>query len=294
MQHLMNNNSNALQWFRVSTPVVFGTLLLALGFISSAFAQQSTQETFSSANDASNALFLAVKSDNEQHMIHILGNRKEFVSSDDEVADKSERQQFARKYEEMHRLVREPDGTTLLFVGAENWPFPIPLVSKAGAWYFDAETGTAEILFRRVGENEATAIETCRALVQAKRRPDVKAIEDDPATRYAQTLVGAHDSGKDVPPNSDESSGPFHGYSFRMLTAPHTSGVGAKRNLSDAAAATGYAFIAYPTEYRYSGVLTFVVTQDGVLLERDLGPNTAELAKRITIETSFKTWQAAQ
>ena len=138
MQHLMNNNSNAPQWFRVSTPVVFGTLLLALGFISSAFAQQSTQETFSSANDASNALFLAVKSDNEQHMIHILGNRKEFVSSDDEVADKSERQQFARKYEEMHRLVREPDGTTLLFVGAENWPFPIPLVSKAGAWYFDA------------------------------------------------------------------------------------------------------------------------------------------------------------
>ena len=141
------------------------------------------------------------------------------------------------------------------------------------------ETGTAEILFRRVGENEATAIETCRALVQAKRRPDVKAIEDDPATRYAQTLVGAHDSGKDVPANNDESSGPFHGYSFRMLTAPHTSGVGAKRNLSDAAAATGYAFIAYPTEYRYSGVLTFVVTQDGVLLRETLAQTRQSLPR---------------
>jgi Protein of unknown function (DUF2950) len=293
MQHLTNKESNALRRSRVSTQFAFGTLLLVLGFIPSALAQKSTQETFSSADEASRALFLAVKSNDEQVMIHILGNRKELVSSDDELADKSERQQFARKYEEMHRLVRESDGTTLLVIGAENWPFPVPLVSKAGAWYFDADAGTAEIMFRLVGENEATAIKTCHAVVQAKRRPDVKAIEDDTATRYAQTLVGAHDPGRGVPVNSDESSGPLQGYYFRVMTAPRTSGSGAKTNVSDATAATRYAFIAYPAEYRYSGVLTFIVTQDDVVFERDLGPNTAELARRITTGTPFKTWQAA-
>ena len=84
--------------------------------------------------------------------------RKEVTSSSDDVEDKLEREQFSRKYQEMHRLVQEPDGSTLLYIGAENWPFPIPLVSKNGAWHFDSETGTQEIKFRRIGENEATAI----------------------------------------------------------------------------------------------------------------------------------------
>jgi hypothetical protein len=282
MRHIANKKSPAPQRFRLSTPVVFSTLLLVLSLISSAFAQKSKQEIFSSADEASHALFLAVQGDNDQGLIHILGGRKELVSSDDAVADKSERQQFAHKYDEMHGLVREPDGTTLLFVGAENWPFPIPLVSKAGKWYFDADAGIAEILFRRVGENEATAIETCLALVQAKKQPEVKAVEDDPATRYAQTLVAAHDPGKYVPVNKDESSDPFQGYYFRMLTEPSGSGAGAKTNSSDPAAATRYAFIAYPAEYRSPGVMTFIVTQDDAVFERDLGPNTAELAKRIT------------
>ena len=84
--------------------------------------------------------------------------RKEVTSSSDDVEDKLEREQFSRKYQEMHRLVQEPDGSTLLYIGAENWPFPIPLVSKNGAWHFDSETDTQEIKFRRIGENEATAI----------------------------------------------------------------------------------------------------------------------------------------
>jgi hypothetical protein len=294
MQYLANKEFSAFQRPRISTSAAFGTLLLVLCSFPSAFAQTSTQKTFSSPDEASHALFLAVKSDNEQVMIHILGNRKELVSSDDAVADKSEREQFARKYEEMHRLVREPDGTAFLLVGAENWPFPIPLVSKDGAWYFDAEAGSAEILFRRIGEDEATAIETCHALVQAKKLPAVRAAGDDPATRYTQTLVGAHVPGKDVPVSSDESSGPFQGYYFQMLTAQRMSGSRAKADVSNATSAGGNAFIAYPQEYRYSGVLTFIVTQDDVVFERDLGSNTVERARRITIGTPLKTWHTVQ
>ena len=294
MQHFKNNNSNVPRQPRVSTPIAFPTLLLVLSLVSAAFAQKQTQETFSSADEASHALFLAVQADNDQGVTHILGGRKELVSSDDVVADKSERQQFVHKYEEMHRLVREPDGTTLLFVGAENWPFPIPLVLKAGKWSFDADAGAAEILFRRVGENEATAIETCRALVEAKKRPDVKAVGDDPVKQYAQTFVAAPDPGEYVAVSKDESSGPFRGYYFRALTKPGRSGVGAKTGSPNPATGTGYSFIAYPAEYRSSGVMTFVVTRDDVVFERDLGPNTAELAKRITIGTPLKAWHTAQ
>jgi hypothetical protein len=105
------------------------------------FAQKSTQESFSSAEAASHALLVAVQSDNEQALARILGGGTELVSTDDRAEDKLEREQFAKKYEEMHRLVREPDGSTVLYVGAENWPFPVPLASSAGTWYFDAAAG---------------------------------------------------------------------------------------------------------------------------------------------------------
>src|ERR1022692_2740960 len=112
MQNPTSKKFKAFRQLRISTAVTFGTLLLIVISASSAYAQKSTQETFSTADEASHALFLAVQGDNEQALIHILGGRKELISSDDQVADKSERQQFARKYEEVHRMVREPDGIT--------------------------------------------------------------------------------------------------------------------------------------------------------------------------------------
>ncbi|MCU1252090.1 MAG: uncharacterized protein JWQ49_5119 [Edaphobacter sp.] len=107
---------------------------------------------------------LAAESGNEQLLLNILAGDKELASLGDEAEDRIDREQFAQKYQQMHRLVREPDGTTRLYVGPENRPFPVPLVSRATVWYFDAETGAQEIRFRRLGENEHTAIETCRAL----------------------------------------------------------------------------------------------------------------------------------
>src|ERR1700722_11757600 len=163
-------------------------LLLVIGFAGAAFAQESPQpRTFSSPVEASDALFQAAEKQDEPALEAILGAGKEVTSSSDDLEDKLERERFSQKYQEMHRLVREPDGSTVLYIGAENWPFPIPLVSKDGAWYFDADTGTQEILFRRVGENEATAIEVCNAFVTAKKQGETKAAgEEDSISQYVQ------------------------------------------------------------------------------------------------------------
>src|SRR5258707_12533117 len=132
--------------------------LLVLGCAQSSFAQASQPRTFSGPAEAAQALFQAVEDEDEQAVEAIVGAGKEVTSSSDEVEDKLEREQFCRKYQEMHLLVREPDGSTVLYIGAENWPFPIPLVSKNGAWHFDSETGTQEIRYRNIGKNKNTAI----------------------------------------------------------------------------------------------------------------------------------------
>src|SRR6202043_1175981 len=164
---------------------------LFLGCTPSIFAQQPPLGTFSSPAEAAQALFQAVQNEDEQAVEAILGVGKEVTSSSDEVEDKLEREQFSKKYKEMHRLVQEADGSTVLYIGAENWPFPIPLVSKNGAWYFDSETGTQEIKFRRIGENEATAIAVCEEFAMGKNEADVKAASEDPITQFAQSLFSA-------------------------------------------------------------------------------------------------------
>src|SRR5258708_1000439 len=128
--------------------------LLMLGYARLSFAQQSASKTFASAAEAGNALFQAVQNDDESELQAILGAGKDVTSSSDEIEDKLERDGFVQKYQEMHRLVREPDKTTVLYVGAENWPFPIPLVAQNGRWHFDSGTGRKEILCRTIGEND--------------------------------------------------------------------------------------------------------------------------------------------
>jgi hypothetical protein len=209
----------------------------------------------------------------------------ELVSTDDSAEDKLEREQFAKKYEEMHRLVREPDGTTVLYLGAENWPFPVPLASKAGAWYFHAEAGKEEVLFRRIGENEATAMEACHALVLSRQGQSTTTTADGTIVHYAETFIAMHGmNGSKTPASREAPSGPFHGYFFRMLSGQPKNG----------AASAGFAFIAYPAEYRSSGVMTFVVTEGNVVYEKDLGPDTATLAKKTTAGTPFSSWHPAE
>src|ERR1700732_4655064 len=165
--------------------------LLMVGYSDLSLAQKSGPEAFSSPGKASSALFQAVQNGDEEALERILGADKGVTSSNDEIEDKLERERFSQKYQEMHRLVQEPDGSTVLYIGAENWPFPIPLVSKNGAWYFDSDTGKQEILFRTVGENETTALQVCHALAQRKQRGETETIAADPVIEYAQSLVSS-------------------------------------------------------------------------------------------------------
>jgi hypothetical protein len=247
--------------------------LLAVGCASTAFPQQSGQRTYASAGEACKALYHAVRNHDETALEAILGAGSTVTSSGDESVNRLERERFTQKYQEMHRLVEEPDGNTMLYVGAENWPFPIPLASsKNGVWFFDAKAGMDEIMFRRIGENEAAAMEVCNSWISMKKQATADTAETDPVRRYALQLAAAD-------PATAET---FHGYRFRLVG---DAGKG-KQRASE--------IIAYPVEYRSSGVMTFLVTPDGALYQRDLGPDTVRLAQTWTERKRASKWTAVK
>jgi hypothetical protein len=252
------------------------SLLLLSGL---SLAQQSNKETFQSAEKASQALFAAVQSNNEDAIMQVLGGSQDLISCGDTLDDRHDRQLFVEKYRQMHRLVEEPDGTTLLYIGAENWPFPIPLVSKNGKWYFDADAGTKEVMFRRIGENEAATIEICRSLAaMANQRAGVETDREDGDVQYIRTLIdtdGAGSGGRAA--HEQQPSDPLHGYYFRKLE-------------NGKAGTESLIVMAYPAEYRSSGVMTFVVSRNGVVYEKDLGPQTATVAKAMTTWKPDRSW----
>jgi hypothetical protein len=241
-------------------------------------AQQSVQPTFPSTTEASQSLFQAVQRNNEEAITNILGGPTELTSSRDEGQDKAERELFVQKYQEMHRLGREADGSVTLYIGAENWPFPIPIVQKNGAWRFDPDTGQKEVLFRRIGENELTAITTCHDFVAAEKQYHAESNSADPLDSSPASLVAKA-------ANRSNSGDPvlFHGYYFRLLP------------MGSAQAKTpgGFALIAYPAEYRSSGVMTFIVTRGDVVYEKDLGANTPALASAMGAFHKDATWHAS-
>jgi len=255
---------------RLPKSTAFGALaacaLLAAGSVELCLAAPSSQTTFASPDDASRALASAVQRHDERAVRQILGEESELVSSDDSVEDTLDRKRFAQKYQEMHRLVHETGGITTLYIGAENWPFPVPLVSRNGMWRFESKVGSEEIRFRRIGENEVTAIGMCATLVAAETHPGT----DSEAGRLVTTLL----------PQAKGASKPmlFHGYYFRIL-----SNSGGR-----------IAAIAYPAMYRSSGVMTFIATEKGGVSEKDLGPNTPNIAGAMTGYHADASWTAAE
>jgi hypothetical protein len=268
--------------------------LLVVGCAQSSVAQESRPKTFSSPGEASNALFQAVQNEDEQGVEAILGAGKEVTSSSDEVEDKLERERFSQKYQEMHRLVREPDGKTVLYIGAENWPFPIPLVSENGVWHFDSKTGMQEVLFRRIGENEATAIEVCHAVVMVKKQQEATSTEDAPIRQYAQSLLAPDADNTVRSKEKEKESSPFHGYIFRVVPANSAAGTNGSVSGGKSKKTGGLALVAYPAEYKSSGVMTFVVTQKGGVYEKDLGPNTTTVAPDVQEHKPDSSWHAAE
>lgn len=259
-------------------PTLAVLALLVVGSCQLGLAQKSGPETFSSPWKATGALFQAAQNNDEEALERILGAGKEVTSSSDEIEDKLERERFTEKYREMHRLVREPDGSTVLYIGAENWPFPIPLVSKDGLWFFDSDAGKEEILFRTVGENETTAIQVCHAAAQGKERSATGAA--DSVIEYARSLVNNDTRISDNTASETGShSTPFHGYYFRTLTGSTVPST--------------VAVVAYPADYRSSGVMTFIVTKSGKVYEKDLGSKTTELAQGLK-RNPDSSWHPAE
>jgi hypothetical protein len=239
-------------------------VVLGLASPSWGIAEQSKTRSFLSSADAAEALFQAVQSGDDEALEEILGDGSDLTSCGDKANDKRERDRFVQKYQEMRRLILEPDGSTVLYIGAENWPFPIPLISsEKGRWHFDPNAGKREVLFRRIGADEATAIEVCRAAVEAMKQNGT-ATSNDPVVKYARTLVGAGRASGDPPGHQAPAVDAFHGYRFIIRNTGRIR------------------VIAYPAEYRRSGVMTFVADQDGNIYQRDLGPGTPDDAPRLT------------
>ncbi len=274
-------------------------------------AQQPGQRTFSSAEEASRALVTAVQSDDEKALLDLLGpDAKEIISSGDEAEDAHSRANFVQKYREMHRLVNEPDGTTTLYIGARNWPTPIPLVSKGNSWYFDTEAGKKEILYRRIGRNELSAIRVCQELVAAEN--EYRRTQHDEYAKRITSDNGQHNglywqaaAGEPQSPigplvasavaegyaNGKNALTPYRGYYFRILSGQGKYGAGgAKSYIVDGKMTEGFAFVAFPAQYRSSGVMTFVVGSDGAVYQKDLGKETGLLARHLKIYDPDATW----
>jgi len=299
-----------------------GFVLVALSLGTSfapTFAQQQGQQTFPSVAEAGSALFTAMQAPDDRALLGILGPAgNEIISSGDPIEDLDARTNFTAKYKEMRRFVTEPNGTVTLVVGAENWPLPIPLVNKNGAWYFDTQAGKDEILFRRIGRNELYAIQASSDLVDAQKQYYDRA-PNGHAKEYAQKLVSdeGHHNGlywegtedqfdspvnpliayarQNRPAGQVGSHDPFNGYFFRILTSQgsHAPG-GAKNYVVNGKMTEGFAFVGYPAEYRSSGVMTFIVDKSGTIYEKDLGPDTKQLAEKMTAYDPDSSWHKAE
>ncbi len=302
---------------RVSLPERAAFAILLAGCLPlCSLAQQPGQKTFASPEEASDALVAAAKSNDEKAMLDVLGSDgKTIVSSGDAIEDAESRANFVQRYREMHRLVKEPDGTTTLYIGAKNWPTPIPLVRTANSWYFDTDAGKKEILYRRIGRNELSTIRVCQELAAAE-----KEYRDAGHGEYADKIFsdeGQHNGlywkaaageprspigplvasavAQEHPLGNKRALTPYRGYYFRLLTLQGNSAPGgAKSYVANGKMTEGFAFIAYPAEYQVSGVMTFIVGSDGVVYERNLGRGTGVIAKAMQKYDPDARWHRAE
>ena len=289
--------------------------LCALLLASTAYA---AQRTFASPEDAVAALAQAVKANDRAAMLAVLGPEAEkSIRSPDRVADRARADRFAATYDEKHAIVRDGDSRASLTLGSDDFPFAFPLVKTGERWRFDTTAGVDELNARRVGENELSVINVMLAIVDAQRDYASADRNRDGVREYARKFASAQGRRDGLywptkagePPSPlgalmttataegyKQKSGPtpYHGYYFRMLTGqgPHAKG-GALDYVVKGHMIGGFAVIAYPAQYAQTGVMTFIVNYDGVVYQKDLGPSTAEVARKITRYDPGDGWVAA-
>jgi hypothetical protein len=302
----------------LSRLILLGILIL---FVGCNKAAKTSYQVFVSPDEAGDGLLNAAKSGDPNTILAVFGpDAKDIILSGDPVQDKNTDDKFVAAYGVMHRWRKMPDESQTLLIGADNFPFPIPLKKNAaGQWYFDVADGREEILARRIGRNELAIMDVCNALAEAQADYYSQRHEDGSTHQFAVKFIS--DTGKqnglywDSPegqPKSPlgplaafatnegyslkpDSHAPFHGYFFHMLTrqGSHAPG-GAKDYLVNGKMTGGFAFVAYPAEYRNSGVMTFIINQDGVLLQKDLGSATTQTAAAMTEFDPDPSWNPAQ
>jgi hypothetical protein len=304
---------------------IFTLLVIVLCSAGCRRSQQATipaePQAFASAETAGQALYAAAKAGDTNALLTIFGaGAKELLLSGDPVQDKDALDTFTRRYDEMHRWGTLTHGGLVLDVGAENYPFPFALKkNSAGQWYFDASSAKEEILARRVGGNELSTIEALNDMKNAQAEYFSQPHDGSKVHAYAQRFVS--DDGKQnglywkvADGESESPLGPLaayastegystnsqgpqpdHGYFFRMITkqGPQAKG-GAKDYLVNGNMTGGFAILAYPAEYANSGVMSFLINQDGNVFEKDLGANTSEASKTITSFDPDNTWTAVE
>lgn len=305
-----------LKWFYGAM-----TLLMAMAGLAACHTlavKPEDQQGFSSPWQAVDALIAAVRNDNDSNLIAILGpDSEDLVASGDKVADQNSRKRFLAAFEEKNSLEQQGTDRMVLIVGSKDYPFPIPLFKQGGAWYFDTSAGREEILNRRIGRNELHTIEVMQAYTDAQREyACLKHNGDGPmfAQRFASS-EGRKD-GLYWPATAGEPESPlgpliarateegysggldeeppeaFHGYYFKILKAqgPHAYG-GAFDYVVNGKMVLGFALMAYPAKYGASGIMTFIVNQEGVIYEKDLGENTASETAATTSFNPDDTWR---
>jgi len=305
---------------RIAHGRLLGAVLAALVLLIGAFASadENAQRDFATAEKAAEALVAAVRSDDPRELLRVLGpSGGPLIRSGDAIADEQSRLRFLNAYDVAHRIENESASQATLVVGAEQWSLPIPMVKSGERWHFDTEASVQKILDRRVGRNELNVIQVCRAYVAAQReyasrdrlsggpgqyaqRFDSRAGTHDglywesaagePVSPFGPLMASARAHGYEAPDQLDRPS-PYHGYFYRILTrqGAHAPG-GAKDYVVEGRMTGGFALLAYPAKWGDSGIMTFVVNQDGIVFEKNLGPQTERLAREITQYDPDLSW----
>lgn len=302
---------------RLATLACAALLLVACGGGGGGTPKATDHTSFETTDAAVAALIGALEADDTAALGKLFGpGSEEVVTSGDPVDDRNARQEFLEAYRTNHALVAQDDGSQVLQIGANDWPFPVPLVQREGRWYFDGAEGADELIYRRVGRNELGAIAVCRGFVEAQNEYASEGRDGEMAGVYAAYLIsdeGQHNGlywpsaeGEPESPAGDavaaaaadgyrrSASGeptPYHGYYYRMLYAQGSNASGGAMDyFVDGRLINGFALIAWPADYGVSGVKTFLVNQDGAVYEKDLGEDTATAITMIELFDPDSTW----
>jgi hypothetical protein len=315
---------NLLSWLRRILLLASGPGLALLALTLPVCASAADEQTFAAPQDAVNALVSAANNHDTNALRTIFGPEGHALISPDVVQATEDYKMFVQRLAEKTQLVNNSDSNVTLEIGADGWPFPIPLVKQDGQWFFDTAAGRQEILARRIGMDETGAMNVCNAYVEAQREYASQDRLGDGVPAYAQFLrstPGTHDGlfwpanqpGEELSPLGplvaqarvegyqrtakmlNDEQAPYHGYYFKILTRQGKQASGGKYNyIINGRMIAGFALVAWPAEWGNTGVMTFIVNQQGKVYQKNLGPKTAKIARAITTYAPDDTWTPAQ